>query len=282
MAMIKVPAGKCFIKHGTAVNALYMVIHGTVRQVSKLEEVQIGSGNIIGLMDCAEEEYIADYVAADDVTLYPFHYHAPEDFGKIFISQPKYAAAFLSVAIREADHMLGRNQRFQNSTEKYYSFALAMYQKYQELCRKYCIQEKSFRRIESLQPYVRTNMAPKWEADYFHELAELGNSGTMDFFQQKEDLLTGQIMQAARAMCKAVREIDHAKEYLQEHVNLYLDTNRMDLLQLYFDMAARVAASGADIEEIRQAIEPLLQFIKDNRLGDAGAVSYTHLTLPTT
>ena len=34
MAMIKVPAGKCFIKHGTAVNALYMVIHGTVRQVS--------------------------------------------------------------------------------------------------------------------------------------------------------------------------------------------------------------------------------------------------------
>ena len=36
--------------------------------------------------------------------------------------------------------MLGRNQRFQNSTEKYYSFALAMYQKYQELCRKYCIQ----------------------------------------------------------------------------------------------------------------------------------------------
>ena len=93
---------------------------------------------------------------------------------------------------------------------------------------------KSFRRIESLQPYVRTNMAPKWEADYFHELAELGNSGTMDFFQQKEDLLTGQIMQAARAMCKAVREIDHAKEYLQEHVNLYLDTNRMDLLQLYF------------------------------------------------
>ena len=85
MAMIKVPAGKCFIKHGTAVNALYMVIHGTVRQVSKLEEVQIGSGNIIGLMDCAEEEYIADYVAADDVTLYPFHYHAPEDFGKIFI-----------------------------------------------------------------------------------------------------------------------------------------------------------------------------------------------------
>lgn len=51
MAMIKVPAGKCFIKHGTAVNALYMVIHGTVRQVSKLEEVQIGSGNIIGLMD---------------------------------------------------------------------------------------------------------------------------------------------------------------------------------------------------------------------------------------
>ena len=56
MAMIKVPAGKCFIKHGTAVNALYMVIHGTVRQVSKLEEVQIGSGNIIGLMDCAEEE----------------------------------------------------------------------------------------------------------------------------------------------------------------------------------------------------------------------------------
>lgn len=270
MAMIKVPAGKCFIKHGTAVNALYMVIHGTVRQVSKLEEVQIGSGNIIGLMDCAEEEYIADYVAADDVTLYPFHYHAPEDFGKIFISQPKYAAAFLSVAIREADHMLGRNQRFQNSTEKYYSFALAMYQKYQELCRKYCIQEKSFRRIESLQPYVRTNMAPKWEADYFHELAELGNSGTMDFFQQKEDLLTGQIMQAARAMCKAVREIDHAKEYLQEHVNLYLDTNRMDLLQLYFDMAVRAAASGADIEEIRQAIEPLLQFIKDNRLGDAG------------
>ena len=43
MAMIKVPAGKCFIKHGTAVNALYMVIHGTVRQVSKLEEVQIGA-----------------------------------------------------------------------------------------------------------------------------------------------------------------------------------------------------------------------------------------------
>lgn len=83
-------------------------------------------------------------------------------------------------------------------------------------------------------------------------------------------MLTGQIMQAARAMCKAVREIDHAKEYLQEHVNLYLDTNRMDLLQLYFDMAARAAASGADIEEIRQAIEPLLQFIKDNRLGDAG------------
>lgn len=104
--MVKIPKGEHFIKRGEKMNTLYMVTQGSIKYVSAQDEIMVGSGTIIGIMECWTGVYRGDYIAQEDCVVYPLPYSGTNDLKKLFKSQPAYVSAFFVTSIKEAA-MLG-------------------------------------------------------------------------------------------------------------------------------------------------------------------------------
>ena len=68
---------------------------------SQYNQITFGNGSIVGFMYGLSDEFICDYIAAEDSLIASYKYESPEDYKAIFREQPKYCYAFLQAAIRQ-------------------------------------------------------------------------------------------------------------------------------------------------------------------------------------
>lgn len=268
MAMVKVPKGQHFIKRGDKMKNLYMIVQGEVRQISNRNEMVMGSGGIIGIMECITVQYQNDYVAKEECILFPIPYSKTQDLEKVFRSQPKYATAFLSASIKETDQVLKRYQQLKNLSKNCYAFAIEKYREYKFACSKYSLPEKAFHRMEYVEPFVLEHSIEDWQVQYFTELAKCKTKELEDFYQDNYVMAIGQIMLAGQTMATAVTQMDQICDYLQYNAEVYLNPKKNDLFQLFFDLAARVSLISRDISEIKDKLQQIMDFIRKSAMFD--------------
>lgn len=272
MAMLKVPKGQHFIKRGSKMKTLYLIIQGKVRQKSKNDEIQIGSGNMIGIMECIAGNYQNDYMAEEECILYSFSYLSTADFNVIFDTQPKYAPAFLTASYKEATVLIERYQKYYQCAYDYYVFCIDMNRQYKLLCSENNLPEKVFHCMEKLETMKLSQKIGQWEVDYYHNIALFSLDKIELFCDQDYALVIGQIMNSAESMVKAENLIDEIKEYLQYLLEHLLGEKKADLFQLFFDLEVRVAAANKDISDVQKQIDIMMEFIREEEIFDTGLV----------
>ena len=90
METVKVSKGRNFLRKGEKMKGLFVILQGSVRAVSKNDEIEMEAGSIVGMMDSASDVYLCDYVANTDCLFYAYPYRQTEDYKKIFASDEKY------------------------------------------------------------------------------------------------------------------------------------------------------------------------------------------------
>lgn len=264
--MVKIPKGEHFIKRGEKMNTLYMVTQGSIKYVSAQDEIMVGSGTIIGIMECWTGVYRGDYIAQEDCVVYPLPYSGTNDLKKLFKSQPAYVSAFFVTSIKEAAMLLARYVKYYKKAQNYYSVTTKLYQHYQELCDRYGVAEQPMRRIESLEPLTLTDKIDSWEVEFYYKLNQQNAKEIMAACNENIDIVIGYVMYAGRIMSYAVRSIDEIFEYLQYNSEVCLNSQRTDLLQLYFDLAVKCGRKGEDITNVTVRVEALYDSCKQMKL----------------
>lgn len=262
MAMIRVSKGEHFIKRGDKMNEIYMVTEGKISRISAHDEIVVGSGTIIGLMECITGVYQGDYIAREDSVIYPLPYTKTDDFKVLFKNQPAYIPAFFITAIKEADMLLTRYDKYCKKAQQYYQVVMASYQQYQELCTRFGQPNQSVRRMDSMEQLTLSEQIDAWELAYYHALNKQNGKEMLAACHENCDIVIGQILQAGRMMVAAVRGIDEIFAYLQYNAEICLNSQRTDLLQLYFDLAMKCAQRGADVTEMTNQVKQLYECCK--------------------
>ena len=74
METVKVSKGRNFLRKGEKMKGLFVILQGSVRAVSKNDEIEMEAGSIVGMMDSASDVYLCDYVANTDCLFYAYPY----------------------------------------------------------------------------------------------------------------------------------------------------------------------------------------------------------------
>ncbi len=262
METVKVSKGRHFLKRGEKIKGLFVILQGSVRAITKNDEMDMGAGSIVGLMESASDAYLCDYVAATDCVLYAYPYRSTEDYKKIFAADEKYVAVFTMGAVRQAATMLKRYDAFLNGAQKYYVTLMDFYGEYKKLCNDYQVPEKHFKHLTSMPPAVVEHPIEQWTMEYYGKMATFSLKSIDQILLRDYVVGIGEIQNAVCWMLRALSLIEELKNYLRVHKELLLSPGGEDLFQLYFELARKAAGTGVDMEPILEKISEIMQYIR--------------------
>lgn len=259
MTSISFKKGDCLIRKGSAAKNIYIILKGAVTLKTEYSQITLKSGSIVGLIYGYMTEYICDCIAEEDGMAAAYPYVSSDDYKKIFREQPKYCYAFLHVALRQFRIIYGNYKQVKDIFQKFSDFAAKQYNEYEMLCSEYKIEKKESPITEFCE-MDEPNPLKKWELSYFTDLSAVPENELRAFYENRENLVVGILVQAAEVTADLMLNMDA----LQENINGLKENllnPKNDLLELWYDLSMKMAVKECDFTKIKENVQELETFL---------------------
>lgn len=260
MVAIELKKNEHLVRKGETTKAIYIVLRGALNLQTEYNQITLGTGSVVGFMLGLSDEYVCDYIAAEDSLIASYKYESPEDYKAIFREQPKYCYAFLHAAIKQYRTISETCKELEESAKEISDFIAKQYSDYEIHCAQAEFDMKEVEVAELTEIY-KPEPIRSWELGYFSDLVEMPEKMLRYFFSEKEDLTIGVILQMAEIMCRMIANMDALKEYLQNAKERLLSEDE-DLLELWYDLAMKYAQIGEGAEKADRRVTELEAFLK--------------------
>ena len=275
MVAIQLKKNEHLVRKGETTKAIYIVLRGSVNLQTEYNQITLGTGSVVGFMLGLSDEYICDYVAAEDSLIASYKYESPEDYKAIFKEQPKYCYAFLYAAIKQYRTIYDSYRALKDAANEISDFVAKQYSDYEIHCAQADFDMKEVE-IGELSEIFEPEPIRSWETGYFRDLMEMPEKNLRYFYNEKEDLTIGVLLQLAEIMSRMIANMDALKEYMQRAKEELLREDE-DLLELWYDLAMKYALRGDGTDNVDKRVAELEGFLRrtgfykeeeiENRLG---------------
>ena len=272
MEILKIPAKEVIAKRKDSVREWYLIQEGTVIQRFDFAEVTLGKNAIIGIL--ASDYFPCDYIAQTDVTLAVFSCNNYEDLKRMLGNQAKLRSIFLKTAIEQRHQMLCLYADLQLKTRQFHAFVESVYNEYKNICGQLKLEEQSFTRMEHFEPLNMKHKAENWEINNSISLVKNYMLEYIRLMEKDDSLCIGAIMEASAQMRRVTQGIGEMEAYLVYNKDILLAESENDIFHLFFDLAMRAGAKQFDIENIKKAIDLMVEFIGKMKFYDEKLVVY--------
>lgn len=272
MEILKIPAKEVIAKRKDNVREWYLIQEGTVIQKFDFAEVTLGKNAIIGIL--ASDYFPCDYIAQTDVTLAVFSCNNYEDLKRMLGNQAKLRSIFLKTAIEQRHQMLCLYADLQLKTRQFHAFVESVYNEYKNICGQLKLEEQPFTRMEHFEPLNMKHKAENWEINNSVSLVKNYMLEYIRLMEKDDSLCIGAIMEASAQMRRVTQGIGEMEAYLLYNKDILLAESENDIFHLFFDLAMRAGAKQFDIENIKKAIDLMVEFIGKMKFYDEKLVVY--------
>ena len=135
MEPITIEKGKKLINEGDAVDSLYVILKGTIRQDWKGKQLLLGPGTVAGLSDALNHKYEADYTVEEDASVIKCPYKSMDDFDGIFKAQPVYIFGFAKGAFRQCRDVFKIYDELKKKVDDFADYCRGIHGEYRKQCR---------------------------------------------------------------------------------------------------------------------------------------------------
>ena len=260
MVAIQLKKGEHLVRKGETTKAIYIVLRGSVNLQTEYNQITLGTGSVVGFMLGLSDEYICDYVAAEDSLIASYKYESPEDYKTIFREEPKYCYAFLYAAIKQYRTIYDSYKALEDAAQEISDFIAKQYSDYEIHCAQADLDMKEVE-VGELSEVFQPEPIRSWETGYFKELVEMPEKNLRYFFQEKEDLTIGVLLQLAEIMSRMIANMDALEEYMQRAKEGLLCADE-DLLELWYDLAMKYALRGDAVDAADKRVAELEDFLR--------------------
>ena len=261
MIAIQLKKGEHLVRKGESTKAIYIILKGSVVLKTEYNQITLDSGSIVGFMYGYTDEYMCDYVAAEDSLIASYKYESPEDYKTIFKEQPKYCYAFLYAAIRQFRIVYDSYKALKDAAKDLSDFITKQCSNYEIMCAEHGVEQKEVE-ISELSQVEEPEPIKPWEIDYFMDLVDLPEKNLRHFYGDKENLTIGILLQIAEIKTRVIANMDALKEYIQRAKDSLLNEEE-DLLELWYDLAVKLSVKEYDVAEVDKWVQELEDFLKN-------------------
>ena len=260
MTVIQLKKDDYLIHKGEPIKAVYILLRGSVVLKTEHNELPLGSGSVLGLVVGQSDSYACDYVASEDSLVAAYKYETPDDFLPIFEEQPKYSYAFLHATIIQSKLVYDKYTKLMQWAMQISDFVTKQCSEYELACSQASFEQIDVQ-VESLQQLNMAEPILTWEMAYFKELVEQPEKNLRFFYNEHQALCIGEILDVSELTARMLSNMDDLKEYLQK-AKEYLICEEEDLLELWYDLAVKLAIRGDETTVVQARVMQLKSFLE--------------------
>lgn len=261
----KVERGGLIFQKGQRVNQIALLIKGNVIISDEYMEVPLQAGSIIGILDIDSQEYLHNYVAADDSAVCLFEYKTLTDIGAVGSVLQSYRNYTIQSACNQLEDIIDIYETLSSVTKKLYSYITDYYEDYKKLCSEYMKKAISSQDIENLSYIDTDNVIDSSLIRYFQSLTEIPEDIFKAFFEADDDV-TGYNIQLASGL--AVSISDRCTElyaFYNKTFELLYSKGVNNVFAMYSKLAMDISAASGDITKIMHEMDKIIALISECR-----------------
>ena len=253
---------------------MYVVYRGTVDQFTDGIRTELGPGTVVGLSDSLRTNYRSEYVAKDEVAVFPVYYNNMADFYNIFAEQPVYIFGFAKGAFRQCRDVFSIYDEAIEQCDSFYNFTSALYNRYKALCKKLGASCAYVDKMEDFSLLEIEDGISEWEHNYIDCLNSVDNKEIENIYGKREEIVLGVIGTCCGYMDRAFSAIRFCGFYLEEFTPILFGEDESCMFQMLYDLKKFVAERRIDPTEIDDMMKSLYDYLMTCDLYETKDISY--------
>lgn len=258
MGVTTLKAGTTIATCGQSARNIYIITKGSVTALFHTDDLYMTKGDVIGLIELGLGYYSYQYVAETEVTLLAYPCSDYRELHKILEINPEIAGLLSSSLTKSICHIMDYYIMTRFNTDNLYRFLIESYKTYKELCIKYSVSAKELPAIDSLVPLKEEDDIPSWVFSYYESFKELDAALSKKLFVEHPDFLIGCLMKASADAQTVFEAVQVLEDYQSDIATVLLNSNQLDLFDLYTSLLFRVQKSGLDTMSLNALISTLM------------------------
>lgn len=257
MGLITFQQNQLIIEQGQTVNQLMIITKGEVNAVYHSDSYLMGKGDVIGLFDLGNNFYTYQYTADTEVTLISYPCSDLKDLIKIIHSNADIGGLLAVSLTKTICHIIDNYIMLRYETDNLYHYLLDCYSEYKSLCLKYAVSAKDLP-MDHIAPLKEDDDVKPWLVNYYESMKDFDSELTRHLFVEHQDYLIGYLLKASTDIQEILSCSSILEEYQSDVATVLLNTNHLDLFDLYSSLICKLIHNKVDTMSLSAAISKLI------------------------
>ncbi len=253
---------------GERISTISIVVKGNVLITAGYNTVTVSSGNMLGLTDVYAGEYLFDYTAVSEVTVFEYNYTQSADLLKMLAIKPELAGIFVSTMFKAVAVNLSDYEKLKEQCISLYKFIKSSYNDYRTFCTELGLNIKAIPEIEDMDPYDMKDMVDSWLIEYYKKLHAVPGDTKKAFYGMSKSICYGTVMEAARHMVTIVGINNDIADYISALEDAIMNQQETDLFGVYTTAAFKARREKKDVEAIDEKIDAIVKYLEGSFFSD--------------
>lgn len=249
---------------GEEANCVALVLKGKVRVHTEGVNLELGSGNFLGLCDIPDYMYHVTYTAETNCAIYVFQtgINLGETIDNIFKANKEYAALMVSAMNKYIRGLGGIYYGMEEQIASAKKVITASYQTYQNLCRVNGTEVEQIESAESLKPNTHENEVDMNQVKYYITCSNVEMAVQKAFYGASPIIAKYNILQQVALVSRLIEICAEDAQYLQGLMQPLM-LSRHDLYHASMNLTRSLQNIGVSDKESMQLFDRILDQINN-------------------
>ncbi len=255
MAVKEYPAGTVMIQSEHTLNALHVIVKGSVRASYPGGELYLHKGDVMGICELNYDTHFINYQAVEDTALaaYPC---TEKQLTQIIRTKPDLCNIIVNSLFKQLHEILDQYEMSKFDCDTFYQYLMKSYEEYCRFTSKHSLAARILPELDSVTELVLEEDIPDWVAKYYEQLYRIAKS--ISSKSQIADFIYGMILKASSDVHRVLSICREIYDYKSEILKFLMNENRLDFFDLYASVLYKIGAHDEDSTAITAALGTMM------------------------
>ena len=255
MAVKEYPAGTVMIQSEHTLNALHVIVKGSVRASYPGGELYLHKGDVMGICELNYDTHFINYQAVEDTALaaYPC---TEKQLTQIIRTKPDLCNIIVNSLFKQLHEILDQYEMSKFDCDTFYQYLMKSYEEYCRFTSKHSLAARILPELDSVTELVLEEDILDWVAKYYEQLYRIAKS--ISSKSQIADFIYGMILKASSDVHRVLSICREIYDYKSEILKFLMNENRLDFFDLYASVLYKIGAHDEDSTAITAALGTMM------------------------
>lgn len=272
MAAKEVDQGKYICQEGQSLDAIHIIVSGSVKAKFSGGEIVLKKGDVVGLCDIAYDSHFFNYITMEPSSFVSFAIKDKNSLIAITKANPEVGKMIYTSMINQVCLILANYARGKEACINQFKRVSEGYNQYVDFCMHNNVISRSLPSLDDFTPLNLEDDVADWILPYYVSIRDFPQEIKHNL-SARVGYLNGFAIQASLDIHSAFSACAQMADYRHECNEMLMQDSGLDLFDLYTSLLFRLKPGTPDSDAVLKIIEEMIDFIKDEEIVDPNLIS---------